>query len=380
MPDETLEQQMEREAARQQQENPTGTGDNGTETAAPPENAQNTPSTETPAADAATGQEGGTNKQTQAANAPDFNALLTQYTNGTFKTHEELVSAMENLKRLDDLDKETNELRQKVADAPVFADDYERKRNELKLSGKSKEALRAFEQVNELGDLSQLDPIEAKVMKLVLVDGMGEKVARLKVAKEFPVDTTYDEDLEILQEDLRISSAADRKALEAFKAEVSTPAVNDSKLIDTFNEVEFTKSLNPVLENFQSTFNVLSTLNLGGKEGEPAATLNLNLADTDKAAMAQDIKEYMTTNKLPLTQDSINEAVTVASERYLYKNLTKISNDIWNKAESHFDKLFTEKYSNSGGKPRNPASATSQAQISAEEQAFKESLMGGKLK
>lgn len=376
-----LELQMERESARQNAEagitnEPAAQTDNdipGEQNAAAGAQADASASATTTAT-----QEPNTNNQDDQV---VFNQLLERFSNGSLKTADDFSSFVTRIGEFDNLSKEVETLRTTVASAPKFADEFEQKRNELKLSGATKDTLKTFEKLNDLGDLSTLDPLEARVMKMVLVDGMGEKIARLKVEKEFPLDSTYDEDLEIMQEDLRIASKNDLKALSDFKVQISTPVVSDSKLLDEAGKAALSASLKPVLESFSANFNSLTTLNLGGKEGAPAATLELTLKDTDKSFLTAEINTYMVENNLPVTQENVNEAKGVAIEKFVAANLPRITNDVWKTADAYYTKYYTEKYENIGGKPRGESNPNAlKGTRSADEVQWKKEMLGGELR
>lgn len=317
------------------------------------------------------------------SNAEPFDAQLERFSNGVFKTPAQLLDAVTKLNGFDDLNKEVQQLRDQVSKAPKFADEFEQKRNELKLSGASKETLKTFEKLNDLGDLNTLDPLEAKVMKLVLVDGMSEKVARLKVERQFPMEDTHDEDeIEIMKEDLRISAASDLKALQAYKVEITTPTPNDSKLLSEAGKAQLNEALTPALATFTSSLQKLTTLNLGpDKEGVPAVALDVPVTESDKKFFEDNIKEYMLDNGLPLTTENFNEARQVATEKFVALKLPEISNLIWKTADAHYAKFYSEKYENPGGKPRSEGvTKGNDSAKSAEIRNFENNLLGGEFK
>lgn len=233
-----------------------------------------------------------------------------------------------------------------------YANDFEKKRNEMLLAGATKESLKAFEEINELGDLTKLSNRDVKINKLVLVDGYSKKMAEIKVDKEFPIETAYDDDKEFLETELKQSAKADLKALEQFKvdSETVTPA-QESNLMSEAAKAELVTNLKPHLVDLTSKVSNLTSLNLNGKEGDEAIKLDVALSADDKAQLASDVENFMVNNNLPLTQENYDQAVGFAKERLMVSKFQESAQKTWAKAEAHFTKVFTEKYENPSGKP-----------------------------
>lgn len=388
-----LEQAMARESARQDAEaGTTTTTDTATTqtadttaTTAPIETAttQTNDTANTDAAVVATVADQNTTTTAPVVNdnPNDFIANLERISGGTIKTQEDFIAALEKAKKVDTLEPTLAELQAKLAVNP-YADEYEQKRNELKKAGASKEQIKAFEQINELGDLSELSSKEAKIMKMVLVDGLGEKVARLKVEKEFSFkdqggEELEGDDLEIAQSDLDQSAKPDRVALEAYKATASFAPVSDVPLVDAAAKAKYESELKPVLEGFARDYSSITNLNLNGKEGDEAVNLDLKVSEDDKTGMITDIRDFLTGNNLPLTQENYDEALSFARANVITKNLGKITQEVWQKADAHFTKYFTEKYENTGGIPKGDQAPKNQVnEDEAAHRAWKDDLLG----
>ena len=233
-----------------------------------------------------------------------------------------------------------------------YANEFEKKRNEMLLAGATKESLKAFEEINELGDLTKLSDRDVKINKLVLVDGYSKKMAEIKVDKEFPIESSYDDDKEFLETELKQSAKADLKALEQFKidSETVTPA-QESNLMSEAAKAELVTNLKPHLVDLTSKASNLTSLNLNGKEGDEAIKLDVALSADDKVQLASDVENFMVNNNLPLTQENYDQAVGFARERLMISKFQESNQKTWAKAEAHFTKFFTEKYENPGGKP-----------------------------
>jgi hypothetical protein len=331
-----------------------------------------------PVADDKAQQQQNNNQQQseQKTEVPDLNKFLEEISGGLFKSQDEFKLALPKIQSVDTLEQQVAKFQKELADNQ-FADDYERKRNELKRGGATKEQLKAYEEINDLGDLSKLDPIEAKVKKLVLVDGYPENVARKKVEREFPLDTAEEEDLDELKADLDISVKKDLEALQAFKVAQST-APTDKSLVEAQAVQQIEAELTPVLTEFVDKFSSFGKLNLNGEEGDKAITFDLDIDTASKQTMAADIKAFFVQNKIPVTQENYNEALSYARANYLDAKLAELGKNIWKQAETHFTKALSDKYSNKDGL-LNQDKKTGAGTLDPAMKEFKNELLGGPL-
>lgn len=266
---------------------------------------------------------------------------------GKFKTETELKTVLSSYETLM---KENAELKAKNP----YATPFEQKRNEMLMAGASKDALKALENINELGDLDKLDAREALISKMVLVDGIPRKVAEIKVDKQFPIDSIEDEDEKLVMEsDLELAGKDSKKSIESFKVDMSKVdnTAADQNLLTEAAKTELVNNLKPHLADLTSKVSNLTTLNLNGKEGDEAIKYDVALTADDKAQLASDIQNFMVENNLPLTQENYDQAVVFAKERQIISKYQESVQKVWAKAETHFTKFFTEKYENPSGKP-----------------------------
>jgi len=326
-----------------------------------------------PAAGIADENKGGDNQP--ANNQVDADAIfiskLDVLSGGKFKTQEDLLSALTKAEQFDTVKTEYDTYKQ----TNRFANEFEQKRNELILGGASKETLKSFEKLNDLGDLAQLSPVEAKVAKLILVDGYSEKLARNTVEKEFPIDSTYDDDeKELLEEKLAHSANQDRKSLEKFKVDVSSPA-SDAKIQNIVSKEQLTADLKPILADFNTKFSTMMTLNVNGEEGDKAVTYPVVVNDEGKAFMNQVVQDFLITNDMPLTQANYDEALKFAKGEWIKANVGTIVEAYGKEKDKYWEKYYTEKYENIGGLPRQDRKAITVEAV-AEERAFKKNTFG----
>lgn len=314
------------------------------------------------------------NKQT-VQNTPELDlATLDRLSGGKIKTVEDFNNILGKSAETDVLSKQLQELQSKLAVNP-YADEYEQKRNELKKSGASKDQLKAFETVNDLGDISEMDATESLVMKLVLVDGYSEKVARNKVEKQYGLENKFDDDLEIAKEELELAAKEARTKLSDYKAQVSTPVGAEKRILNEAQKAELENGLKPALQKLTSEVNSLTTVSIKNGKGEEEVSVSLDLDADGKAFIASQVRQIMLEENLPMTEQNYAYAVREATRDYTEKNLPKITESIWKKAKTHFEKVYSEKYENTGGKPRGE-NLSGQANIDAELRAQKDEFLG----
>ena len=83
----------------------------------------------------------------------------------------------------------------------------------------------------------------------------------------------------------------------------------------------------------------------------------------------------MLEENLPMTQENYAYALSEARRDYMEQNMPRIIEKIWGKANSYYEKFYSEHYENTGGKPKQDAKPASQASADAEYKAFKQSML-----
>jgi hypothetical protein len=282
---------------------------------------------------------------------PDYDKIFNEISGGYFQKKDDFVNSLPKVKEYDSL-KQKYDLLEASSKVSPFADEEMKMLNDLKKSGASKEQLQNFARVNELGDLAALDPKEAKIMKLVLVDGWKESAAKRMVNEEFDLDNLEDEDLEFAQEKLRMSAKSDIEALSKFKVSVSSVSSDDSKIHDAAKVRQIETALTPVLTDFKEKFNSLAELNLKSKNNTETFKYNVSIPAEYKDQLTGDIRRFFVENQLPVTQENWNQALEYARSNYLEKNLPAIAQDMYTSIYNDLEEKIRSQYENTGGLPK----------------------------
>jgi bacterioferritin (cytochrome b1) len=286
--------------------------------------------------------------------APDYNKWIEAETGGMFKDVDSFKQALPKISEYESLAQQKADLEKNQI---TYANGFVKELNELAQAGASADQLKAFVKLNEAGELSDLNPLDAKVAKLVLVDGYSEVVARKKVDREYPLDD-FDEgtdEREILEDELRVSSKSDFEALNKYKTQLTT-VENPEKEIqeknrlqqiaDTEQHKNLVKQEAPKIAN---SIQGLGNVNLNGKEGDEAVMLDMPFAEEYKAKVHEMAENYFMLNNEPITQDGVNSFAMYAKANYLAENFDKIAKSIFTHAESVVTERIVNKYENRSG-------------------------------
>lgn len=318
-----------------------------------------------PAAAAATPTSGAA----PSAAAPDNNAILDQISGGVFKDVDSFVAALPKLKEYDQINARKTELEAEIAKDP-FASPFVKTLNKLVAEGAPIDQIKSFIAINESPSLGDLDPKEAKVMKMVLVDGMKETVARRKVDGMFNLDdpSLSAEQKEDLEEDLRISSKNDLKELEAFKADLSVVkgTKDEQNLQSAAQRQAYSTHLQTVVPQISSAITGLGEVKLAGDKGIPDVVMAINYSDDFKASIPKQLEAYFMDGLTPINKETVVEAVTTIHARYLVNNYQKMMEDFGKQVRAETLEYAEAKFENRSGiqndekNPNNPITADQQ--------------------
>lgn len=285
---------------------------------------------------------------------PDYNKWLEEKSGGLFKDEDSFKQSLPKISEYETLvqqkaDLEKNQIK--------YANGFVKELNELAQSGASKDQLKAFVKLNEAGELSELSPLDAKVAKLVLVDGYSEVVARKKVERDFPLDELEEgtDERQILEDELRVSSKGDLEALNKYKTQLTTvenpekEAQEQQRLQQIALSEQHKLIVKQEAPKIASTINGLGNINLNGKEGDDAVTLDMPFAEDYKAKVQAMAENYFMDNNEPITQDGINNFQLYAKASYLAENFDRIAKSIYTHAESIVTERVVNKYENRSG-------------------------------
>ena len=252
----------------------------------------------------------------------DVNGLLDRMSEGLIKDEGTLKSVLPQLKEYPELKRQLEEMQKQVEAAPKFYDDEVRLYNELKAAGATKEQLRNFQKINDAGDLSELSDIDARIARMVMIDGVKESVAKLKVEREYKLkDENLDPtDRELLDDDLRVAAKKDREELAKYKAEVSStgkPSPEEIKLQEAVKVNEHNARLEPYLNDFVSALPHMGSIPVReAKDGQDGLSFDLPISDDARSEIKGYMQGYFLDGLTPITRENTIAAAQYAKAEY----------------------------------------------------------------
>lgn len=316
----------------------------------------------------------------------DVNKIIAELSGGQFTDVENFKQALPKFNQFDTIstEKETlskakTELEQKLQEQ-AFANDYVKTLNDLVKSGATADQLKSFQAINNIGDINELSPIDAKVAKLVLIDGYRESVARKMVTNEFQVED-YEEgsdEREIIQEKLRVSSEADKQFLSKYKADLSAidNSAKENQRLQELAAVEQHKQLvNTHVPQIANSVQGMGELSFKPKDGDEVK-IKFDYPEDFKATIGERLTNFFMDGTTPVTQENVELALRHVNAVYLDENFPKIAQKIWADAESATWEKAVNKYENRSGLPTSPEPQVVQNQQNAEMNSFLRGLVG----
>lgn len=353
----------------------------GTQTEEPPANTEMVDAT-TPVTENTEPSEMEAAKQTEEANIQtpplvDYGKTLEEISGGMFKDVESFKSALPKFTEYDTLASQKAELEEKIKINP-FANDYVKTLNDLVKSGAGADQIKNFQKVNEV-DLDKLSHIDAKVAKMVLIEGYSENIARKIVDQEYPINEFEEgtDEREILEEKLRINSKGDLEALSKYKADLSKIDTTEAEQKETqrlqaIAQTEQHKSyISQVVPKLAEAMSTIGELTIKpAKEGEggyDAMKLNFDFTPEFKSQIPDMLSNYFLDGNEPVTDQSVADAYKYVKASYLEQNIEKILQANTAHVESITWEKAVNKYENRSGLPKqeeNVTVDTTQADVS----------------
>lgn len=289
----------------------------------------------------------------ETATEPDYNTLIDKMSKGKIKDLASFEAILPRIEEYDTLKAERDDLSAKMAKVPVYADDEVRILNELKTAGASKEQIKTFQKINEYGSIKDMPDREARIAKMVMIDGVKPSVAELKVDREYKVNEELsEEDREILDDEMRVSILKDREELEKFKASVSSPnqiSPEEAQLQQQTKLAAHQAVVKPYVADVIKSISNMGVFNLSGKEGDEAVNFELGIDDATRAKLGGYVENFFMDGLTPVTPESTREALHYARAEFVRENLGDILKSAFEKGDSIATKRMTDKYENRTG-------------------------------
>jgi hypothetical protein len=326
---------------------------------APPVQTEATPATEmVQATETPTGnQEPVAAAETAAptTEAPDFDKFIAEASGGIFKTTDEFKSNLPKFSSYDEVIRERDSLKEKAEKDP-FVNQYAKKINELLASGASQEQIDNFHKINRVGNINDLNPLDAKLAKMVLVDGWKEDIAKLQLAQDFPLDD-YEADSperKIMEERLRISAEQDKKALNDYKTDMSTPkavATEEVLLQQQAAQKQHDDYVKQTVPQITKELKGMGELTFKIKDGDEFK-MAFDYPDDFKKNMGNLLFDYFSDGMTQINQETIGQAFRAINANYLDQNFPQVAQKIYEQAYANAWEKAVNKYENKSGLPK----------------------------
>lgn len=279
-----------------------------------------------------------------------------------FKTVDEAKELFNKAKGYGDLESRlatmSQELESVKASSEVnpFANDYIKKLNELTQGGATADQLKLFNEINSIGEIKTLTPFEAKKLALRYEHDLTPEQAETMINNQYKLDeSAFDKDIvEGEKIRLKVESQKDFKYLEDLQAKASeNPAQVQQQEQDNLVK-EYTAKISPIAKSIQDSFTVIKGVNLNGKQGADAITIDLPVSEESRAQIADLVTQHALMHNIRLDEKGMEHLNEFARNVSLISNWESMAIHIASKTEER----IRAEFHNPSGIPRgddNPA-------------------------
>lgn len=242
-------------------------------------------------------------------NTTEHGKLLEEISGGRVKGKDDLQSILQKAEKADELQKTVDEWKTKYGENP-YADSFEETRNLLKKQGATENQLKQLDEINSLGELKDLSPLEIRVKAMVLRDNVSPKIAERMIKEEVGLtDFLGDEDKEYVETKLAISAKPDLKYLEDFKDKLK-PVDNSTVQLQRDAAVTQAKeALKPLSADMQKGYAEIKDFDItGGKKPEDIINFTLKTPETFTNVIPELVERYMIQTGRPVNEQTMAEA------------------------------------------------------------------------
>lgn len=188
-----------------------------------------------------------------------------------------------------------------------YANDYIKKLNDLVAQGRSKDDIKAFETINSVGELKELDPLHTVKLALQLRDGLTPEEAEIRIKSRYKLDDSlFDEDVIAANKvDLKLDAKKDAEFLETFKAKVSENPI-EAQQQDLQKKVqELTEKVTPIAKSIQESLTTIKGVNLNGKSGDDAFITDLPVSEESRSKISDIVTQYAVANNIEPNEEGL---------------------------------------------------------------------------
>lgn len=308
----------------------------------------------------------------------NFNEWIAKESGGLFDSTDKFKASLDKFKDYDNKVAKVTELEKNQLPDDAFVKTI----TSMRQNGASKDQITEFIKLNtEYDDFSTMTPEQAKVAKLVLIDGYSKDTAERKVAREFDVSELEEDSDEFrdIKEELRISSREDLKALDSYKAKITTiENTQEAKHLEqvalkSAHEANVKQSIPSLIDKFTG----IGEIELKGTLGkeELTSTQNFDYDEDFKGQIPAMLELYFNQEIAPITEERIQEANNYIKATYLTNNWERLLNDAFKSGVALTHEKTENKFVNPKGLGEETTKeTTNSAAKSAEWKAFEEKV------
>lgn len=323
----------------------------------------------TPPADAPPAADQNQQSQQQSNNPPagtpppaadvNYAEYLDRMSGGLIKDEDGFKMVLPQLQEYPTLKEKLTELSSQLEKAPKFANDEVRIYNELVAGGASKEQLESFQKINAVGQLKDLTPYDARIARMVLVDGVKPGVAKLKVDREFKLGEGFSDidpvEREILDDDLRVAANADREALAKFKADASATggvSPEEQQLQYQAKLQEHSQQVKPYVNNLVKDLPHLGAFTLVDKDeakGIDGIAYEVPITEAYKTELNGYVENFFLDGLTPITRENTITALAYARAELFRNHAGEIFKEFYDTIVPKVEERIGNKYENRSG-------------------------------
>lgn len=260
---------------------------------------------------------------------------LAEISNGLIKSEDDFKSTIEKVGKYSGLESQLEQLTKEneaLKNVNPFPNDYIKTLSELYASGAPAEKIETFQRINALGDVNALTSEEALKWQLREKYNLTHEQAEIKLRNTYKLDEFQftEDEVESAKIDVKIAGDEAKAYLKGLQKsfEVAAP---EQEAVDTPEQIaekqkQFEAKVAPVITNIEQELpSYFTKINVNGKEGDLAQTIDLPLPEAMQKSIAAQTRDFAIVNNI----DTSNPEHVSGLKEYA-KNLAKIQMfDAW---------------------------------------------------
>lgn len=251
---------------------------------------------------------------------------------------------------------ELERLREQAAVDP-FANDFVKTLNQMQKDGKSPDQVKAFIELQDLGDISKLSPLDAMIKAKGLRDGRDADIARAQIEKKYGITEGMEEmDRKVAEANMADDAKADYEYLQSMKKELAAPIVSTPPpVVNQLSREAIISQVAPIKEKVKEQFKSLGEFDLLGKglkDGKPAEgsiLYDLPIPAEFRDKIPGIVESFFVESGLPVNQENLKQALGVVNYELFNQNGMQVIQMACNAAVAETTKRLTEQYENANG-------------------------------